>query len=59
MTRILNPKMVIGHHWDDFYPPISWRVPIEKFEENIKKVLPNIIVKTPIPLTEMDIQPIS
>jgi len=55
MTSHLNPKMVIGHHWDDFFPPISWRVPIEKFEEEVKKILPNIIVKIPVPLEEIEI----
>ncbi len=59
MTKHLNPKMVIGHHWDDAFPPISWRVPIEDFEEEVKKLLPDIVVKTPIPLEEMEIQSIT
>ncbi|MDD1777740.1 MAG: MBL fold metallo-hydrolase [Candidatus Helarchaeota archaeon] len=57
MTSHLKPKMVIGHHWDDFFPPISWRVPIEQFEVEVKKLLPDIIVKIPVPLEEMDIPP--
>ena len=58
MTSYLKPKMVIGHHWDDFFPPISWRVPIEQFEVEVKKLLPEIIVKIPVPLEEMDIRPL-
>jgi L-ascorbate metabolism protein UlaG (beta-lactamase superfamily) len=57
MTSFLKPKMVIGHHWDDFFPPISWRVPIETFEVEVKKLLPDIIVKIPTPLEEMEIRP--
>ncbi|HUY00947.1 MAG TPA: MBL fold metallo-hydrolase [Candidatus Deferrimicrobium sp.] len=59
MTQCLNPKMVIGHHWDDFYPPISWRVPIEQFSEEVKKLLQHIVVKIPVPLEEMEIQSIT
>jgi L-ascorbate metabolism protein UlaG (beta-lactamase superfamily) len=59
MTKYLNPKMVIGHHWDDFYPPISWRVPIEQFAEEVKKLLPDIVVKIPVPFEEMEIQSIT
>ncbi|MHA1650421.1 MAG: MBL fold metallo-hydrolase [Candidatus Helarchaeota archaeon] len=58
MTQILKPKMVMGHHWDDFYPPISWRVPIEKFERIIKELLPTIIVKRLEPLKEIEINPL-
>ncbi len=57
MTKLLNAKMVIGHHWDDFYPPISWRVSIEDFEKEVKALLPNIIVFTLEPLKEMEIKP--
>ncbi|TFG05634.1 MAG: MBL fold metallo-hydrolase [Promethearchaeota archaeon] len=59
MTTYLNPKMVIGHHWDDFYPPISWRVPIENFEIEVKKLLPDCVVKIPVPMEEMEIQSIT
>ncbi|NVM30413.1 MAG: MBL fold metallo-hydrolase [Candidatus Helarchaeota archaeon] len=59
MTKFLNPKMVIGHHWDDAFPPISWRVSIEEFEEEVKKLLPDIVVKTPVPLEEMEVQSIT
>lgn len=59
MTKLLNPKMVIPHHWDDFYPPISWRVSVEKFEEKVKAFLPEIVVKIPVPLEPMEIQSIT
>ena len=56
MTELLNPKMVIGHHWDDFYPPISWRVPIEEYEVEVKKRLPEINVIIPEPFKEIEIE---
>jgi len=59
MTELLNPKMVIPHHWDDFYPPISWEVSVEKFEEEVKTLLPDIVVKIPVALEEMEIQSIT
>ncbi|MHA1129974.1 MAG: MBL fold metallo-hydrolase [Candidatus Helarchaeota archaeon] len=56
MTSLLHPKMVLGHHWDDFYPPISWRVPIEKFVEEVKKRNPEIRVQILEPLKEIKIE---
>jgi L-ascorbate metabolism protein UlaG (beta-lactamase superfamily) len=56
MASLLKPKIVIGHHWDDFYPPISWRVPIEKFAEEVKNLLPDVVVQIPEPFKEIEIQ---
>ena len=59
MTKYLNPKIVIGHHWDDFYPPISWRVSIEDYVEEVKKLLPDTEVIIPEPLKEIEIGPVA
>lgn len=35
-VRILKPGLVIPHHWDDFYPPLSQLVDIRPFLEGIR-----------------------
>ncbi len=45
ITRTLNPRMVIPHHQDDFYPPISQDVDIQPFLEEIKLDLPSVTIK--------------
>ena len=40
-VRALNPRMVIPHHQDDFYPPISTMINIENFSRLVKKTNPN------------------
>ncbi len=39
-VRVLNPRMVIAHHHDDFYPPISQEVDITDFTQKIRKHSP-------------------
>ncbi len=36
-VKILQPKMVIPHHQDDFYPPISKQVDIRPFVKRVEK----------------------
>lgn len=36
-TAIINPKVVIPHHHDDFYPPLSQNISAEVFREDLKK----------------------
>jgi L-ascorbate metabolism protein UlaG (beta-lactamase superfamily) len=36
-AAIINPKIVIPHHHDDFYPPMSQEISIEMFKESLKK----------------------
>lgn len=43
VADIFKPKMIIPHHYDDFFPPISWYA-YNKFDEEVKKLDPTIIV---------------
>ncbi len=47
-VRALRPKLVIPHHQDDFYPPISRMVDIEPFVEGVRREFPDIEVQTPV-----------
>ncbi len=37
-TAIINPKVVIPHHHDDFYPPLSQSISVDLFREKLKDV---------------------
>jgi L-ascorbate metabolism protein UlaG (beta-lactamase superfamily) len=37
-TAIIKPKVVIPHHHDDFYPPLSQNISVEVFKEKLKTV---------------------
>jgi len=47
MIDILNPKIVIPLHWDDFFPPISRTEDLEPFFYLMKKKHPNIKIIVP------------
>ncbi len=40
-VKALNPKVVIPHHQDDFYPPISTMIGTESFSTLVKRTNPN------------------
>lgn len=40
-VKILNPRQVIAHHQDDFFPPISQQVDIAPFVERVSNESPN------------------
>jgi len=40
-VRILHPKLVIPHHQDDFFPPISRQVDITDFVKQVQKESPS------------------
>ncbi len=44
-VRILNPKLVIPHHQDDFYPPVSRTVDIKPFTDLVSAGCPNTRVR--------------
>ncbi len=46
-VKILNPKIIIPHHFDDFFPPLSQQVNIEPFIEAVQKKYPDIRVIVP------------
>jgi len=44
-VNILQPKMVIPHHQDDFFPPISKQVDIDPFVKQVYRESPGTQVK--------------
>ena len=44
-VRAMRPNLVIPHHQDDFYPPISSMVDIEPFVAGVKRECPGTEVK--------------
>ncbi len=47
MATLLQPRLVVPHHWDDFYPPISQLVPLSPFAEALSHSLPEAHLHTP------------
>lgn len=37
-TVIINPKIVIPHHHDDFYPPLSQNISVDIFRDKLKSL---------------------
>lgn len=37
-TSIIKPKVVIPHHHDDFYPPLSQNISVEVFRDKLKEM---------------------
>ncbi len=44
-VRALKPRLVIPHHQDDFYPPISRQVDVETFVRGVAEACPQTEVK--------------
>lgn len=44
-VRLLKPRLVIPHHHDDFYPPISTRVDIGPFVSQVKQHCPGTEIR--------------
>ena len=47
MVKILKPKILIPHHWDNFLPPISRTENLEPLLKLMNKKFPNIEVLIP------------
>jgi len=45
LVALLQPRLVIPHHWDDFYPPFSQLVPVEPFIEAVARLSPQTEVR--------------
>jgi L-ascorbate metabolism protein UlaG (beta-lactamase superfamily) len=43
MANIFTPKMIIPHHYDDFFPPLTWMA-YRNFEDEVREVNSNIII---------------
>ena len=44
-VKALQPKVVIPHHQDNFFPPISTMIDIQPFVERVKQTNPNIDIR--------------
>jgi L-ascorbate metabolism protein UlaG (beta-lactamase superfamily) len=49
LTLLLKPKLVIPHHWDDYYPPLSQMIDLEPFKTAVSEVAPEVNVYIPTP----------
>lgn len=47
LVALLRPKVVIPHHWDNYYPPLSEMIDLTKFELDLQMLAPGIRVYTP------------
>ncbi len=47
LTLLLTPRLVILHHWDDYYPPLSRMINLKEFEAIIRMVAPGVKVYIP------------
>lgn len=45
MTALIRPKLVIPHHHDDFYPPISHKIPLQPFYAWLRTLSPEVQVR--------------
>lgn len=54
-VRILKPGMVIPHHHDNFYPPISQSIDIRPFLDQVKRESPDTRIRVPEPHTPIRI----
>jgi len=44
MAALIRPKLVIPHHHDDFYPPISQMTPLQPFYTRLRTLAPEVQV---------------
>lgn len=47
LASLLKPKVVIPHHWDDYYPPLSQMINLKQFEAALQTVVPGLRVYKP------------
>lgn len=47
MAERLQPRLVVPHHWDDFYPPLSQLIPLTPLAEALSRCLPATRLHTP------------
>jgi len=44
-VKVMRPKMVIPHHQDDFFPPVSSMVDIQPFVDGVKRECPHTEIR--------------
>ena len=47
LASLLKPKVVIPHHWDDYYPFLSRPIDLKQFEAALQIVAPEMKVYIP------------
>jgi L-ascorbate metabolism protein UlaG (beta-lactamase superfamily) len=47
LAALLRPGLVVPHHWDDFYPPISQLLSITPFAMALSRTLPQVRLHVP------------
>ncbi len=47
LASLLKPKVVIPHHWDDYFPPLSRMIDLQQFETVMHMVAPEVKVYVP------------
>jgi L-ascorbate metabolism protein UlaG (beta-lactamase superfamily) len=55
LVRKVKPKMVIPHHFDDFYPPVSQTIDLAPLIEEVSRIDKDIEVTVPTINQWMDI----
>lgn len=48
LAVLLRPRLVIPHHWDDYFPPFSQMSNLAEFETGLSALAPDIRVYRPI-----------
>lgn len=47
LTARLAPRLVVPHHWDDYYPPVSRAIDLSAFETAVKQAVAGVEVFVP------------
>lgn len=48
LAALLNPKLVIPHHWDNYFPPLSRLGDLSKFKTALQALAPQVSVYQPL-----------
>jgi L-ascorbate metabolism protein UlaG (beta-lactamase superfamily) len=47
LANLLKPKLVILHHWDDYFPPLSQAIDLRRFKSVMQTLTSEIDVYIP------------
>ncbi|MHA1144430.1 MAG: MBL fold metallo-hydrolase [Candidatus Helarchaeota archaeon] len=56
MASLFNPKVLIPHHWDNSFPPLSWELSIDKLRHVMSQIVPKVKLYVPEILKEVEIK---